>query len=113
MEEQVYVAPANFKGGRLIFGMYHISDLVVLGAGTLITIIGCIVCFNNLSGTALLIGIGVFAFIGGLCWLLTTKYSVYHNIMGFLIEWIDYLMSEKDYIFEGIIYYDEEKESKK
>lgn len=112
MEEQVYVAPANFKGGRLIFGMYHISDLIVLGVGTLITIIGCIICFNNLQGTALIIGIVIFASIGGLCWIFTASYSVYHNILGFLIEYFDYLMMEKDYIFEGIIYYDEEKEKK-
>ena len=112
MEERRYIAPSNFKGGRLIFGMYRISDLIVVAAGTLLTIVGCIICFNSLSGVALIVGVIIFVFIGGICWLLTTNYSVYHDIMGFCIEYLDYFVSNKNYVFEGIVNYDEEKDRK-
>lgn len=114
MEEnssRVYVAPPGFKSGRLIFGMYHAVDLIIIAAGTLVTIIGCLICFNNLSGSSLIVGCIIFACIGGLCWILTTNYSVYHNIMGFLFEYWSYLTAQHEYIFEGIVYYDEEKEN--
>lgn len=112
MDEHRYIAPSNFKGGRLIFGMYRISDLIIIASGTVLMIVGCIICFNNLSGTALIVGIIIFVFIGGLCWILTTNYSVYHNIMVFLIEYLDYFVSNKDYVFEGIVNYDEEKDER-
>ena len=61
---------------------------------------------------ALIVGVIIFVFIGGICWLLTTNYSVYHNIMGFCIEYLDYFVSNKNYVFEGIVNYDEEKDKK-
>ena len=109
-EERVYIAPANFKNGRKIFGMYHISDLIIIAAGTLVAVIGCILCFNQLSGKLLIAGIVIFVSIGCICWILTSSFSVYHNILGFLIEYFEYLVSEKNYVFGGIVYYDEEKE---
>lgn len=109
-EERIYIAPANFKNGRKIFGMYHISDLIIIAAGTLAAVIGCILCFNQLSGKLLIAGIVIFVSIGCICWILTSSFSVYHNILGFLIEYFEYLVSEKNYVFGGIVYYDEEKE---
>lgn len=113
MNEEIYVAPSNFKRGRLIFGMYHISDLIVLSVGTFIMIVGCILCFNNLQGTLLIVGTICCVFIGGLSWILMTNYSVYHNILGFLIEYYDFLSEQKVYTYEGVINYDEEKEHRR
>lgn len=110
MDEQIYVAPSNFKRGKLIFGKYHISDLIVLASGTFIMIVGCLLCFNNLNGSLLVIGTVCFILIGGLSWLLTTNYSIYHNILGFMTEYYDFLAGQKVYTYEGVINYDEEKE---
>lgn len=116
MDEIVYCAPTNFKGGRLIFGTYHIIDLVILAVGTLMMIVGCLICFNNLSGLSLKIGVFIFVLIGCISWFFTTSYSVYHNIFGYILECCDYITSEKEYIWGGIIQYEEEdtkKEGKK
>ncbi len=112
MKEEVYTTPANFKRGKLIGGSYHIIDLIILAVGFFVTVIGCLICIFNFRGILFWIGMIVFITIGFSSWFLTISFPAYHNVLGFLIEMYDYLLSQKEYPSEGVIYYDEEKEER-
>ena len=63
----------------------------------------------TLEGIGRYFGLALFLFIGMVAWFITISFPAYHNMLGFLLEMYDYLIAQKVYPFEGVIYYDEEK----
>ena len=109
MKEEVYTAPSNFKRGKLIVGSYKVSDLIIIGVGVIIAVGGILLSVFTLEGIARYFGMALFLFIGLVAWFITISFPAYHNMLGYLLEMYDYLISQKAYPFEGVIYYDEEK----
>ena len=110
MKEEIFTMPSNFKRGKLIVGSYRISDLAILGSGLIIAVFGFLISIFTLKGIAMAIGIVLFMSIGFLSWFLTIPFPAYHNMLGWMMEMYDFLLSQKMYPFEGVIYYDEEKD---
>lgn len=96
-----FIAPRNFKQGRLIMNRYRISDLILMIVCSTFSLIVNIIYLTN-SGKADL-RIVVLIFIpGAMAYLLTMPCGIYHNNMEFLITLIRFYRSEKEYIWEGV-----------
>lgn len=99
-----YVIPKNIKKGKLYFGRYKIIDLVLLGSSFLIIFIGTVFSITILKGGLMLIFIMSFLIAGGAGVVLTTPFFNYHNLMGYLKEIVDFLKSDRKYIYGGRYY---------
>ncbi len=99
-----YVIPKNIKKGKLYFGRYKISDLIILGISFLVIFIGTVVSVTIFTGGLMLVFILLFLIVGGSGVVLTTPFFNYHNLMGYLKEIVDFLKSDRKYVYGGRYY---------
>lgn len=102
----MYIIPANSKKGILIANIFRISDLVLFLVGAVITII-LLVAIPKTSILLLMIKLAPIV----VCGVLVMPIPYYHNVLVFLIEFINYRVSTKIYIWKGWCVKDEYKES--
>lgn len=96
-----FTAPKNFKSGRLIMGRFRWIDLLILIAGGTFSFLGEIVYVGFLNQTNYLI-IFLLIFPAAISFLLTASANVYHNNLLFLKMAIDFVTSNRVYLWEGI-----------
>lgn len=96
-----FTAPKNFKSGRLIMGRFRWIDLLILIAGSTFSFLGEIVYVGFLNQTNILI-ILLLIFPAAISFLLTASTNVYHNNLLFLKMAIDFVTSNRVYLWEGI-----------
>ena len=96
-----FVAPINFKQGRLIMNQYRVSDLILLAVCTAFSFIFTIIYLTNVGKADLRI-IVLILMPGMIAYLLTMPCGIYHNNLFFLITLIHFYRSKKEYIWEGV-----------
>ena len=102
----IFVAPKNFKRGRLIANKYTVLDLLIAIIGVLITLLLEIMFL--LSGLQDTVGknIAIATILllpAGIGTLFIVPNGIYHNIFTFCILSIQEIKSPKTYIWKGIV----------
>jgi hypothetical protein len=91
-----YLIPANSKKSLLIMGMFKGSDLWILGIGISISLI----LMFAISGDE--VGIIVIKLLPlAISVLLVLPIPFYHNVITYIIEFITYVQSQKEYKWRG------------
>ena len=101
-----FVAPKNFKRGRLIANKYTITDLLIAGAGILVSLGLEILFLTRMlsSSVSLNLALSIAFFIpAGIAILFIVPNGIYHNIFTFGLLFLHELFSPKDYIWKGVI----------
>ncbi len=91
-----YIIPANAKKGQLIFNVFRMIDLVVLGIGIIL----------SLFMIFLVPGDGLVAMVIkllplGICLLLVMPVAYYHNVMEFIKDVYIFIISQKQFKWKG------------
>lgn len=91
-----YLIPANSKKSQLILNAFRMVDLLIMGAGALITLALMFIIPGDglveLTIKLLPLGIGL---------LLVVPIPFYHNVLVFLREVYIYFSSQKTYVWRG------------
>ena len=101
-----FVAPKNFKRGRLIANKYTVTDLLIAGAGILASLALEILFLTRMlsSSATLNLGLAIVFFIpAGIAILFIVPNGIYHNIFTFGLLFTQELFSPKTYIWKGVI----------
>lgn len=93
---QQYLIPANSKKGQLIFNLFEVTDLVILGCGGFITLMLALLLPSGSLGLSFLKLLPL-----GLAVLLVFPVAFYHNVRVFLQEAILYFIGQKQYHWKG------------
>ncbi len=92
----LYIIPANSNNGKLIFNLFTKFDLILVGSGTIITIIATMIfqpgTFQALFFCLLPLLIGA---------LLVIPIPHYHNVYIVLKELIEFFYKRRNYRWEG------------
>ncbi len=100
----VYIIPKNIKKGKMYFGRYKLTDIIIVGSSLLTMFVGSILSLAILKGKLMFVFILIFLLVGGVGMLLTTPFPNYHNVKGYLVELIEHFKSERKYIYGGKYY---------
>ena len=101
-----FVAPKNFKRGRLIANKYTVADLLIAGAGILASLALEILFLTGMlsSSSALNLGVAILFFVpAGVSILFIVPNGIYHNIFTFGLLFLQEMFSPKKYIWKGVI----------
>ena len=101
-----FVAPKNFKRGRLIANKYTVLDLLIAGTGILTSLALEILFLTRMlsSSSALNLGVAILFFVpAGVSILFIVPNGIYHNIFTFGLLFLQELLSPKSYIWKGVI----------
>lgn len=105
-----FYSPSNFKKSRLIARRFRIFDLILLTAGWAFSIISNLFYltgdFHIHPAVFFLLLVPLVAST-----FLVVPYSIYHNIMEYIVLKIRIMKEPKKYIWEGIYKYEEKIES--
>ena len=93
---QQYLIPANSKKGQLIFNLFEVTDLVILGCGGFITLMLALLLPSGSLGLSFLKLLPL-----GLAVLLVFPVAYYHNVRVFLQEAILYFIGQNQYHWKG------------
>lgn len=91
-----YLIPANTKKGELIFGLFRMYDLIILGVGVCITLF--LLLFTELTNTTTVILVIAPALISG---FLVLPVPNYHNMLVVITEAFEFLSHRQKYIWKG------------
>lgn len=94
-----YLIPANTKKGQLILGLFRPFDLMLFGAGILVTVI--FLAIMPLTSTAVTIVILSPAILTG---FLVMPVPYYHNMLNIIIELYEFLTNRQTYRWKGWCY---------
>ena len=106
-----FIAPKNFKRGRLIANKYTVFDLMIAGIGIGASFIMEIIFLLNLTGNMRLniTAVMIMALPAGIGLLFVVPDGIYHNIFTFMELKIMNLKKRKKYIWGGVRTYGEER----
>src|SRR5574344_1986578 len=91
-----YLIPANSKKSMLIFGLFKVPDLIILGVGCGLTLILLLVTdIQTIYGTVLAISPGLIA--AGLVFPMPN----YHNVRTFIKELYRFYTERRTYVWRG------------
>ena len=103
-----YLIPANTKKGQLILGLFRPFDLILFGAGVLVTI--AFVILIPMTSALMTVVILLPALITG---LLVVPVPNYHNILNVIAELIEFFLNQRRYKWKGWCIRSGEKRAKK
>lgn len=98
-----YLIPANSKKSLLIFSLFKMSDLILLGTGAGVTML--LIMFAPLSNTLFTI---LALSPGMIASFLVMPVANYHNVLNVIITAYKFLTTEQDYEWKGWCYKDGE-----
>ena len=98
-----FVAPKNFKRGRLIANKYRPIDLVI--SFSLITTSVVSILIYALSGGINMIVIMIFLIPNFFAALILIPLTFYHNVVQRIFLWILYVTSRNDWKWQGTYHY--------
>ena len=107
-----FIAPKNFKRGRLIANKYTIVDLIIAAAGITLSFAAEIIFMINLKGdikTNLSIAL-LLLIPGGIGVLFVVPNGIYHNIFTFFVLKVMNLGQRRKFIYGGIRQYVSEEQ---
>ena len=99
-----YLIPANAKKSMLIFGYFKPFDLILVSAGTLVSILLLVIISPQAIGGAIMCLLPML-----ICAFLVIPIFNYHNVLTLLREMIDFFYSRRNYKWKGWCYKDEFK----
>lgn len=91
-----YLIPANSKKSMLILSIFTFSDLIMFGVGIAITL-GMLLIVR----TASVLGMVLILLPAVITGVLVLPIPNYHNVLGFLSSFINYITSRRQYIWKG------------
>ena len=91
-----YLIPANSKKSMLILSIFTFADLVMFGIGISITL-GMLLIIKTTSVLGMVL-ILLPAIITG---VLVLPIPNYHNVLGFLTSFINYITNRRQYFWKG------------
>ncbi len=101
----IFVAPKNFKRGRLIANKYTIADLLIAICGIIVSLILEVIFLTSAMGMNPTVNFMIAMLLmipGGTAVLFVVPNGVYHNIFTFGILLIKEMIRPKNYIWKGI-----------
>ena len=104
----IFIAPKNFKRGRLIGNKYRIIDLVI--ACTLILISVVLVLTYVLNSGKNIIVIMIMLLPALAAGLILIPLGFYHNLVQRIILWINFMASRKVWKWQGTYWYTTDEE---
>lgn len=108
MDNKIYLIPANTKKGALIFNVFMISDLILLGIGSSITLILLFaLTADTLLKTIIILGPGL---ISG---FLVLPIPNYHNVITVIKSGLSFLIERRVYIWKGWCIHEYQEEAQK
>ena len=91
-----YLIPANSKKSMLILGVFTFADLVMFGIGISVTLLLLLLLHTtSVSGMILIV---LPAVITG---VLVMPIPNYHNVLGFLNSFINFITNRRQYYWKG------------
>ncbi len=107
-----FIAPRNFKRGRLIANKYTVADLIIAAAGITLSFASEVIFLINLNGNIKTnLSIALLLLIpGGIGVLFVVPNGIYHNIFTFFVLKFMNLGQRRKYIYGGIKRYVSEEE---
>lgn len=107
-----FIAPKNFKSGRLIMNRFKPGDLILLISTLLFSFLSAVI-YVALAGNHIRIEVIVILIIpSAIGFFLTMPFGINHNILIFLRIVILYLKKKKEYYWEGIARYEIREDEK-
>lgn len=103
-----YLIPANTKQGQLIFSIFRPFDLMLFGAGILITILLLAIC--PLTNTWVVVLVLSPACVTG---FLVVPVPYYHNMLNIIVEGYEFYTNRQTYRWKGWCYKYESTKRKK
>ena len=91
-----FIMPANSKKSRLIFGLFTVTDLIVLGVGILLTVFMLFILKEPKLWETI---ISAMPLILSVC--LVFPVANYHNVLQLVINIVNYLTGRKKYYWKG------------
>lgn len=91
-----YLIPANSKKSQLILGVFTMTDIILFASGIGVTALLLLIIRTN--DIYQMIALVLPALITG---TLVLPIPNYHNVMGFLNSFLNYLGSRKQYYWKG------------
>ena len=107
-----YIIPANSKRSQLYFGLFHEIDMIILGAGILLSIMLFILLKSNTLWVTVLKVLPTIAAI-----FLVFPIPNYHNVRVLIREMFAFVFNQKRYYWRGwcssYVVYTEQKAANK
>lgn len=104
-----FYSPKNFKKGRHLGGMFRWIDIVLFGTATLLFIPAFL--FNMTGDTVNIPLLMLTLLLYGIVIVLIQPFPpIYHNFLVFFYLQYLYLRRQKEYIWGGIVKYEEKEE---
>ncbi len=91
-----YLIPANTKKGTLILGIFRPFDLILFGAGVLITLILLLIMPMGSTGQVILVILPA-----AIVTFLIVPVPHYHNILTIIVEGYTFFTNRQKYIWKG------------
>lgn len=101
----MFIAPKNFKRGRLIANKYTVIDLIIAISGVLISLILEVMFLTGMLSVDIAKNIFLailFLIPAGISVLFVVPNGIYHNIFTFIVLSIMELFSDKEFMWAGI-----------
>ena len=92
----LYIIPANSNQGKLIFSLFTKFDLILVGSGFIITILGLMIF--KISSFQMLVFVLLPLLITA---LLVVPIPNYHNVFTVIKEIIEFFYKRRNYRWEG------------
>lgn len=104
----MFLIPANSKKSMKIFGLFYIFDLILLGAGIVLTfILITVLPIEEIFWSVIaLLPVAITAF-------LVFPVPNYHNVLTFIMSAWTFFTTRKNFIWKGWCVLDEEETTKK
>ena len=96
-----YLVPANAKKGTLIFNILRPFDLIMFGAGALVTLLLLVMVESDSTFMILLSCLPV-----GITGLLVVPIPNYHNVLCAMQSIFRFFTERRNYIWKGWCFYD-------
>ena len=110
----IFIAPKNFKRGRLIANKYTVIDLIIAISGVIISLIFEVMFLIGMLSVDIAKNLFLailFLIPAGISVLFVVPNGVYHNIFTFIVLSIMEMFSHKSYIWSGIYNVSNKKQS--
>lgn len=91
-----YIIPANSKKSLLIMGMFKMTDMYILGTG----IVTSLILMFAINGDDIWIMV-IKLLPLALSVLLVLPIPYYHNVITYIMDFITYVQSQKEYKWRG------------
>ena len=98
-----YLVPANAKRGTLIFNIFRPVDLIMFSVGAGLSLLLLMITQSSSTLVVILSCLPV-----GITGLLVVPIPNYHNVLGFLTSFINYITNRRQYFWKGWCVKDEE-----